>query len=251
MDQYLAEVARRAIPLIGLTSLNDDDTEDRITKLCGAARTPFGPVAAVCIYGRFVRTAKRQLDGSGIRVVAVANFPAGTASVTDTSKEVRELLTAGADEVDVVLPYRQILAGNERPAVDLLAAVREICGPKVTLKAILETGAYAEDRAKLTAAAELAIRGGANFIKTSTGKISVGATPFAATCILETIRRVGAKVGFKASGGIHTAAQAAQYLELADRIMGPGWATPATFRFGVSGLLDDLLAKLKPSPRSA
>ena len=251
MDQNLAEVARRAIPLIDLTSLNDDDTDDRIAKLCAAATTPFGPVAAVCIYGRFVRTAKKQLDGSGIRVAAVANFPAGTASVTDTSKEVRELVTAGADEVDVVLPYPQILAGDERPAVDLLAAVREICGPKVTLKAILETGAYGEDRAKVTAAAELAIRGGANFIKTSTGKISVGATPFAATCILETIRRVGARVGFKASGGIHDATQAALYLELADRIMGPSWATPATFRFGVSELLDDLLARLKAPPRSA
>lgn len=249
MDRNLAEVARRAIPLIDLTSLNDDDTDDRIAKLCAAAPTPFGPVAAVCIYGRFVRTAKKHLEGSGIRVAAVANFPAGAASLTDTGNEVRELVAAGADEVDVVLPYRQILAGNERPALDLLIAAREICGRKVTLKAILETGAYGEDRAKVTAAAELAIRGGANFIKTSTGKISVGATPFAATCILETIRRVGARVGFKASGGIRDATQAAQYLELADRIMGPSWATPATFRFGVSRLLDDLIATLKAPPR--
>ncbi|MGO4869185.1 MAG: deoxyribose-phosphate aldolase [Roseiarcus sp.] len=251
MDQNSAEVARRAISLIDLTSLNDDDTDDRIAKLCGAATTPFGPVAAVCVYRRFVRTAKKRLDGSGVRVAAVANFPSGTASVSDTSDEVRELVATGADEVDVVLPYQQMLAGDERPAVDLLAAVREICGPTVTLKAILETGAYGEDRAKLTAAAELAIRGGANFVKTSTGKISVGATPFAASCILETIRRVGAKVGFKASGGIRSVAQAVEYLELADRIMGADWATPATFRFGVSRLLDDLVAELEAPPRSA
>jgi deoxyribose-phosphate aldolase len=251
VDPNPAEVARRAIPLIDLTSLNDDDTDDRIAKLCAAASTPFGPVAAVCVYGRFIRTARKHLEGSGIRVAAVANFPTGAASLTDASKQVRELVAAGADEVDVVLPYRQILAGNERSALDLLVACREICGPKVTLKAILETGAYGDDRTKVSAAAELAIRGGANFIKTSTGKISVGATPFAATCILETIRRVGARVGFKASGGIRDATQAAQYLDLADRIMGPSWATPATFRFGVSKLLGDLVARLKAPPASA
>ena len=245
MQDNLADVARRAIPLIDLTSLNDDDTEERIAKLCLASNTPFGSVAAVCIYGRFVQTAKRHLRGSKVRVAAVANFPAGTASLDDTIAEVRQLIAAGADEVDVVLPYRRILAGEEQPALDLLAACRKVCGPAMTLKAILETGAYGEDRAKIAAAAELAIRGGANFIKTSTGKIATGATPFAATCILETIRRRAAKVGFKASGGIRDAAQAAQYLELADRIMGAGWASPATFRFGVSKLLDDLVARLK------
>ena len=245
MHDDLTDVARRAIPLIDLTSLNDDDTDERIAKLCGASKTPFGSVAAVCIYGRFVQTAKRHLQESKVRVAAVANFPAGTASLDDTVAEVKQLIAAGADEVDVVLPYRRILGGEEQPAHDLLAACRKACGPTRTLKAILETGAYGENRAKVTAAAELAIRGGANFIKTSTGKIAIGATPFAATCILETIKRHAAKVGFKASGGIRDAAQAAQYLDLADRIMGAGWATPATFRFGVSKLLDDLVARLK------
>jgi deoxyribose-phosphate aldolase len=247
MGANLTAVARRAIPLIDLTSLNDDDTEERIVKLCAAATTPFGRVAAVCVYGRFVAAAKRELQGSPIRVAGVANFPAGSASVARTVEEVRMLIADGADEIDVVLPYRELLAGRPTPALDLLKACREACGVR-TLKAILETGAYGEDRAKVTAAAELAIRGGANFIKTSTGKIAVGATPFAATCILEAIRSSGAPVGFKASGGIRNAGQAAQYLELADHIMGRAWARPATFRFGVSKLLDDLVGRLKAAP---
>lgn len=247
MAEDLAAPARRMIPLIDLTSLNDDDDDLRIAKLCAAATTPYGAVAAVCIYGRFVVAAKRHLAGSPVRVASVANFPAGTASTAETVKEVRRLIADGADEVDVVIPYVRFLAGENGPARDLLAACREACGRGTTLKAILETGAYGEDRARIAAAAELAIAGGADFIKTSTGKIAVGATPLAAGCILEAIRKSGAPVGFKASGGIRDAGQAASYLALADRIMGPAWARPQTFRFGVSRLLDDLVARLKGS----
>jgi len=245
MGEDLAEAARRAIPLVDLTSLNDDDSDEKIAKLCAQAVTPSGSVAAVCIYGRFIPIAKGRLGGTGVRVAAVANFPAGTASVQDTADEVRSLVAAGADEVDVVLPYRELLAGKESHARELLATCRLVCGTGVTLKAILETGAFGEDDDRLAAAAELAIGSGADFLKTSTGKISVGATSFAATCLLEAIRSSGREVGFKASGGIRDTSQAAAYLSLADRIMGPWWATPATFRFGASSLLGNLLACLK------
>jgi deoxyribose-phosphate aldolase len=245
MTDALAALARRAIPLIDLTSLNDDDSDERIARLCAAATTPFGAVAAVCVYGRFVAMARRHLEGSAVRIASVANFPAGTASVADTASEVRELIAAGAEEVDVVIPYGRFLVGEDGPARELLVACRKACGSGTTLKAILETGAYGEDRARITEAAELAIAGGADFIKTSTGKIAVGATPLAAGCILEAIRRSGSPVGLKVSDGIRDASQAAAYLALADRIMGPGWARPQTFRFGVSRLLDDLVARLK------
>jgi len=245
MGDDLAALARRMIPLIDLTSLNDDDDEKRIARLCAAATTPFGAVAAVCIYGRFVAAARQRLEGGAVRIASVANFPAGTATVAQTVEEVRRLIADGADEVDVVIPYARFLSGEDGPVRDLLVACRDACGSATTLKAILETGAYGEDRARISAAAELAISAGANFIKTSTGKIAVGATPLAAGCILEAIRRGGAPVGFKASGGIRDAAQAGAYLALAGRIMGPHWARPRTFRFGVSRLLDDLVARLK------
>ncbi len=148
--------------------------------------------------------------------------------------ETQGAVAAGADEIDLVLPWRAFLAGDAAGAEAMVRAVREACGGQ-TLKVILETGEY-PDLDRVRAASELAIAAGADFIKTSTGKTAHSASLPAARTMLEVIAANGRPVGLKPSGGIRTLADAADYLELADAIMGPGWATAETFRFGASGL---------------
>ena len=241
-----SDSARRALALLDLTSLNDDDTVAAIERLCAKARTPFGDVAAVCIYPRFVVAARRALRGSAVRIATVANFPDGDPDVDRAVAETRAAIADGADEIDVVLPYRALLAGDRATPLTLVAACKVACGVDARLKVILETGALAAPE-RIAEAARLAIEGDADFLKTSTGKLQPGATLTAARIMLEAIaeaRTAGRRVGFKAAGGIRTAQQAAQYLSLGDEIMGDGWATPETFRFGASALLDDLLGVL-------
>jgi deoxyribose-phosphate aldolase len=233
-----AETARRALGLVDLTSLNDDDTAERIADLCEQAVTPAGSVAAVCVYGRWVRQAADALRGSGVRVAAVANFPAGAPDPAGARREAEAELADGADEVDVVLPFAAYAAGDRADALEVVRACREASTGAV-LKVILETGALREP-ALIRAAAADALAEGADFVKTSTGKRSPGATPEAARLMLEAIRDAG-HGGFKASGGVRTVEDAAGYLQLADELLGPEWASPATFRFGASGLLGALL----------
>jgi deoxyribose-phosphate aldolase len=246
--------ARRAVGLLDLTSLDEDDDEARIEALCAKARTPAGPVAAVCVYPRFVALSKRLLAGTGIGVATVVNFPAGGADPEAAARETRDAVALGADEIDAVIPWRDLLAGDEAPARAVLSACRAAC-PGLPLKAILETGGLGEAGA-VRRASRLAIECGADFLKTSTGKLQPAATIEAAALMLDEIRAAGAgtgtgrPLGFKAAGGIRDAAGAARYLALADGIMGPGWAAPATFRFGASGLLDSLLAALGSAPAS-
>ena len=248
-------LARRAIGLLDLTSLNDDDTETVIQRLCARARTPFGDVAAVCVYPRFVAAAKRFLRGSTVRIATVANFPAGDSDVDRAVSETHAAIADGADEIDVVLPYRALLAGDRATPVTLVAACKHACGAGRRLKVILEIGALGTPE-RIAEAAQLAIQGDGDFLKTSTGKLQPGATLLAARAMLEAIaeaRSAGRRVGFKAAGGIRTAQQAAEYLALADEIMGDGWATKETFRFGASAILDDLLGFLdgaKPTAAS-
>ncbi|MEJ1156818.1 deoxyribose-phosphate aldolase [Prosthecomicrobium sp. N25] len=244
----LAEAARRAtaaraLPLLDLTDLADDCKEAAVADLCARAVTPHGPVAAVCLWPRFVRLAKARLAGTPVRVATVVNFPAGGTDTPAVLAETRAAIADGADEIDLVMPYRAFLAGQPEVADAQIRLVREACAAPVRLKVILETGRLAAPDA-IRRAADLALAAGADFIKTSTGKVPVNATPEAATLMLEAIRDAGGRAGFKAAGGIRTTADAGHYLGLADRILGAGWATPATFRFGASGLLADLLAHL-------
>jgi deoxyribose-phosphate aldolase len=238
-----AQVARRALVLLDLTSLNEDDTEADIAALCRRATTPEGDVAAVCIYPRFVRQAKAALDGTPVRVATVVNFPAGNDDAAAARAETEAALAAGADEIDVVLPYQAYLAGRREDALRVVDACREACGDAAVLKVILETGRL-EDPALIRAAAADALGRGAGFVKTSTGKVAAGATPEAARAMLEAIRDAGGDRGFKASGGVRTTQDASLYMALADEILGPGYLTPERFRFGASSLLDDLLAAL-------
>lgn len=239
--QPSAALARRALALVDLTSLNDDDTPEVIERLCRRARTPLGPVAAVCVYPRFVAQARRALGDSLVKVATVVNFPAGDADPAAVAEQTRRAIADGADEIDVVQPYRALQAGDKARVRAILEATRAAC-PDATLKVILESGALSLDEVRR--ASELAIDCGADFLKTSTGKIAQGASLEAALVMLEVIRRHGLLLGLKPAGGIRTVRDAAQYLALADAVMGPNWASPARFRFGASGLLEALLAEL-------
>jgi len=235
--------AERILPLIDLTSLNDDDDAATIERLCADAVTAHGPVAAVCLYAQFVPQARRLLEGSGVRIATVANFPRGGSDVGRAAAETAAAVAAGADEVDVVLPFEAWLAGERAKARDLIAACKAACGEQAHLKVILETAALGPP-ARVAEAAGDAIAAGADFIKTSTGKGAGGATLEAAEAMLKEIRAAGGGVGFKASGGIRKVAEAAAYLALAERILGADWPRPESFRFGASSLLGDVLQEL-------
>jgi deoxyribose-phosphate aldolase len=242
LDFDPAAIARRALPLLDLTSLNDGDEEADVLALCRRARSPAGDVAAVCIWPEFVPTAVRALRASPIKVATVVNFPGGTMPLDRVLGQIATALADGADEIDVVMPYATLLMGAPHGIHDFLARCREACGSRI-MKVILETGLLAKP-ALVERAAAIAVEAGADFLKTSTGKVPTGATPGAATILLEACRAATRPIGVKISGGVRDIATAGTYLALADRVCGPGWVSPATFRFGASGLLDTLLAAL-------
>ncbi len=241
-----AIVARRALGLLDLTELADAATDDDVHALCERAVGPDGEVAAVCVWPRSVTTARADVAGTSVRVATVTNFPSGAEPLADVLAETEQALADGADEIDVVLPYRAVVAGEPSNASTLVEAVRALVptGDGHLLKVILETGELGDPRL-IDEAARLAITCGADFIKTSTGKTAVSATLDATAVMLGVIREAGAVVGLKPSGGIRTLSDARAYLAQADRVMGEGWVRPRTFRFGASGLLDVLLAAIR------
>ena len=244
--------ALRALALLDLTDLSDLCTPPDVDRLCARAVTAHGPVAAVCVWPQFVSQARVALRRGPVRIAAVINFPKGGGDTERAVEDAREAVKDGAHEIDLVMPYHAFLRGDAALAREMIGAVRGEIAKGGALKVILETGAL-NDAAHIAAAADLALSAGADFIKTSTGKIAVSATPEAARIMLERIKAGGRPAGFKAAGGIRTLADADLYLGLADEIMGAGWAAPATFRLGASGLLDALLAELEggAAPRPA
>lgn len=248
----LAACARRALACLDLTSLGEDDDAERIARLCASADTPFGTTAAVCVYPEWIVTARSSLDRLGLARVAVAtvvNFPEGGSDPARVGREIRRARAAGADEIDLVIPWRSLRAGDSAPARAVLAEARRCCGP-LPLKAILESGALGSP-ARIREASLLALDAGADFLKTSTGKVETGATLEAAAVMLTAIRERGGRCGFKAAGGIRRVAEAADYFALADTLLGAGWATPARFRIGASSLLDDIRGRLGSGPHHA
>ncbi|MEJ7562949.1 MAG: deoxyribose-phosphate aldolase, partial [Ilumatobacteraceae bacterium] len=238
-DEHLdRSVAERVIALIDATNLADDCTDDDVIELCRSAtgsETDGGPTAAVCVYPQFVELARRELP-SEVLVATVVNFPGGDDAVNQVVAETEAALAAGADEIDVVMPYRAFLEDGVDEAAAMIDAVRAAIDGDHALKVIIESGAMS-DRAQVDAASRLAVDHGADFVKTSTGKIDVSATPEAAETILGVLSTADRPVGIKVAGGVRSLDDAAEYLALADRIMGDGWASPATFRFGSSSLL--------------
>lgn len=253
--------ARTALACLDLTSLNEGDSEASTALLCAKAQTAFGNVAAVCVWPRFVAQARAALPQS-VRVAAVANFPEGELNLKRALADIEAIAQAGGDEIDVVLPWKALIAGQVQEVAEFLAEVRHASRP-LTLKVIIESGELMQppgqgsaqsaprggegnlgrpgvpvDDSLIRRATQLALHAGADFIKTSTGKTAVSATPAAAKAMLAEIKAAGmTSAGFKASGGIRSVAQAAEYLQLA----ADAGLDAKRVRFGASGLLDDIL----------
>jgi deoxyribose-phosphate aldolase len=240
-----ADVAARiALACLDLTSLNPSETNGDIARLCQRAAGRHGQVAAVCVWPRRAALARSLLPAS-VAVAAVANFPDGSTDIARAVADTEAIVAAGAQEVDLVLPYRSLQAGDEASCVALLAAVRAAC-PGLVMKVILETGELREP-ALIRRAARLALQGGADFLKTSTGKVTTNATEDAARVMLRAIAddpAARAHVGFKPAGGVRTVADAAVYVALVREMLGEAALTPARFRIGASALLDDIEAVL-------
>jgi deoxyribose-phosphate aldolase len=236
-------LALRLLPLLDLTSLGEDDTPARIEALCASARSCRVLPAALCVYPEHVTTARRALHGTAMRVATVVNFPDGGSDPDRGARETRRALAAGADEIDLVLPWRSLPAGRPAEAEAVVRACREACGPETTLKLILEAGQL-HTPALVNEACRIGLACGVDFLKTSTGKAQVGATPEAAALMLAAIAGGGGRCGFKAAGGIRTLDEAAVYLDLAESRMGADWIDPVHFRIGASALYAQLLAAL-------
>jgi deoxyribose-phosphate aldolase len=243
-----------AIRMMDLTTLEGADTPGKVRAMCAKAQTPdpgdpsVPPVAAVCIYPSLVGVARRALRGSTVKVASVATaFPSGQAPLEVKLADVRAAVDAGADEIDMVIDRGAFLSGRLGHVYEEVVAVKEACGD-AHLKVILETGELGTYDA-VRRASLVAIAGGADFIKTSTGKVAPAATLPVTLCMLEVIRDVneetGLVVGMKPAGGIRTAKQAIQYLCVLHETLGMDWMTPDLFRFGASSLLNDVLLQLR------
>src|SRR6187401_3114474 len=243
-----------AVRMTDLTTLEGSDTPGKVAALASKAIRPdpsdpnVPPVAAVCIYPNLVPTAVERVRGSGVHVASVATaFPSGQSPLEIKVEEAARVAEMGADEIDMVIDRGAFLAGNYAKVYDEVRRVKEACGD-THLKVILETGELGTYD-NVRRAALLAIAGGADFIKTSTGKISPAATLPVTLCMLEVVRDVqdetGRRIGVKAAGGIRTAKQAIQYLVLVHETLGPDWLTPDLFRLGASSLLNDVLMQIR------
>ncbi|WP_227870247.1 MULTISPECIES: deoxyribose-phosphate aldolase [Streptomyces] len=244
-----------AISMIDLTTLEGADTPGKVRSLCAKGRNPdpsdrtAPSPAAICVYPDMVRVAKESLAGTDIQVASVATaFPAGRASREVKIADVREAVAAGADEIDMVIDRGAFLSGRYLKVFEEIAAVRECCerpsGGAARLKVIFENGELATYD-NVRRASWLAMLAGADFIKTSTGKVAVNATPPNTLVMLEAVRdfraSTGRQVGVKPAGGIRTTKDAIKYLVMVNETLGDDWLSPRWFRFGASGLLNDLL----------
>mgnify|MGYP003675147646 FL=1 len=245
----LENYAQRALNMMDLTSLTDTESADDIIQLCQNAKSPCGNTAAICIFPRFVPLAKKTLAAQGtpdIKIATVTNFPHGNDDIDIAVAETKAAVAYGADEVDVVFPYKALINGNDKVGFELVKACKKACGNNSQLKVIIETGELKTDEL-ITQASEICIAAGADFIKTSTGKVAVNATPKSAELMLKVIKAKNTQVGFKPAGGVKNAEDAAIYLDLAADILGAEWATKSNFRFGASSLLTNLLNTLGAS----
>jgi deoxyribose-phosphate aldolase len=252
----------RAITCMDLTTLNGDDTEERVRRLCAKGRHPIQQelveklgieqlgikVAAICVYHTFVETAVQALEGTGIHVAAVSTgFPAGLSPLAERVAEIRRSLEAGAHEIDVVITRAHVFGGRWQALYDEIAAFKQACG-SAHMKVILGTGDLLTLR-NVARASFVAMMAGADFIKTSTGKEAVNATLPASLVMVRAIReyaqRTGMAVGFKPAGGIRTAKQSLDWLAMMKEELGDSWLCAEMFRFGASGMLADIERQLE------
>ncbi len=243
-----------AVRCIDLTTLEGADTPGKVRALCMRALHPdpeepaVPPVAAVCVYPSMVAHAVAHLEGTGVHVASVAGaFPSGQSDLEERLVEIRGAVADGADEIDIVINRGALLSGRLDVVHDEVAAAKEACGD-AHLKTILETGELGSyDTIRL--ASMIAMDGGSDVIKTSTGKLPVSATPGTALCMSEAIRdhhrRTGRVVGLKLAGGIRTSKQALGYLAIVAETLGVDWLHPDRFRFGASTLLNDIVLQMR------
>lgn len=247
------EGIRLAISMLDLTTLEGKDSEGKVRQLCRKAIRPLPEdpsvphVAAVCVYPNLVPVAKDALRGSGVKVASVATgFPAGQVPLSVKLEDVASAVLMGADEIDMVIDRGAFLSGDHAKVTEEIVAVKAACGP-AHLKVILETGEL-ETYDNVRRASDLAMAAGADFIKTSTGKVAPAATPAVVLVMLEAIRdyyfATGRRVGMKPAGGIKTSKQALHLLVLVKETLGDAWLTPDLFRIGASTLANDLLMQL-------
>lgn len=247
------QALKLALSMIDLTTLEGMDTPGKVIQLCQKAKEPhvalpdLPAVAAVCVYPNMVPVAKKALRGTDINVASVATaFPSGMTTLDAKLEETQQVVEDGADEVDMVISRGEFLKGNYSYVYDEIVAVKEACG-EAHLKVILETGEL-QTYENVRKASDLAMHAGADFIKTSTGKVKPAATQPVTLVMLEAIRdyfyETGRMVGMKPAGGIRKAKQAIQYLVLVKETLGTDWLTPEYFRFGASSLTNDLLMQI-------
>ena len=242
MNVRVGDIARRALPLVDLTNLNDDCTQEDVGRLCRQAITPHGNVAAVCVWSRFVKYAKEKMERSSVRVATVVNFAHGGEDINVVVEETKKALEDGADEIDLVQPYNALINGNHSIVREMTREIRSLAKQKC-LKVILETGKLNNPKL-IHEAAVIALEEGADFVKTSTGKVDVNATPEAAEIMLKAIKEINSG-GLKISGGIKTTDDLRPYFSLIDSIMGEKWVGQDTVRIGASSLLDNLINELQ------
>ena len=247
------EALKLSLSMLDLTTLEGKDTPGKIRQMCAKAVTPYEQmpdlpsVAAVCVYPNLVRVAKKAVEGSDVKVAAVATaFPSGMSSTRIKLEETRWAVGEGADEIDMVISRGKFFTGEYDFVFDEIAAVKEACG-QAHLKVILETGELST-LDNVRKASDIAMAAGADFIKTSTGKVQPAATLPVTLVMLEAIRdhyyRTGIKIGMKPAGGIQTAKLALQYLVMVKETLGEDWLTPDMFRFGASVLANDILRQV-------
>ncbi len=252
----------RAITCMDLTTLSGDDTDERVRRLCAKGRHPIQQnlvhklgieqldikVAAICVYHTFVETALQALEGSGIKVAAVSTgFPAGLSPLAERVAEIRRSVEAGAQEIDVVITRAHVFAGRWQALYDEIAAFKQACGT-AHMKVILGAGDLLTLR-NIARASVVAMMAGADFIKTSTGKEPTNATLPVGLVMVRAIReyaqQTGMAVGFKPAGGIRTAKQSLDWLAMMKEELGESWMRADLFRFGASGLLNDIERQLE------
>ena len=239
------ERIKEIIGLIDLTNLDENCDQAAIEQLCAQSNTSVGPVAAVCIWPQFIKEAKQQLGStSSINIATVINFPSGSESQQSCAEQIEQVISDGATEIDYVMPYTQLLEGNIAEVELALKSARSCIHAGIHLKVILETGELKKPQI-IKMASELAIDCGADFIKTSTGKVDTNATLEAAQIMLNVIAKKNRDIGFKPAGGIRTVNDAENYLQLAENILGESWLNAAHFRIGASGLLQDALSHVE------
>jgi deoxyribose-phosphate aldolase len=242
-----------AISMIDLTTLEGKDSPGKVRQLCTKGIQPdpedlsLPHVGAICVYPSMVRTAASALEGSGVNVASVATaFPSGQLALSERLKEVEQAVSDGADEIDMVINRGAFLSGRYQEVFEEIVEVKKACGP-AHLKVILETGEL-ESYDNVRRASHIGMMAGADFIKTSTGKVSPAATMPVTLVMLEAIREhyleTGRKIGMKPAGGIRTSKQALHYLVMVKETLGDDWLTPDLFRIGASSLLNDILMQL-------